>query len=487
MKKPCICTFILIFGVMANISNAKMIIDQNFNHWEDKVYTIANAKQDFNNKIKPWTASTYRGIGAPGASSSLIGTVKQETRIVNKTLRAEYTKNDAGGYAGGFLFDPYFDGVEEAYLEYKVKFDKNFFWATGGKLPGLGGSTKGIGSETEGRGAIPSGTRYDESGTGFSARLMWRRNRDQTIPPYFILYSYFAKKPDGSVRKDYTAGDDIRIFTGLQDDTWYTIRQYIKLNTPGEANGVVTMWVNGNQVYHNTKHTIRQSGKGDLKINALIMNTYRGGARTDPVWHSPRDEYAFFDDFKVWTGSADGGDTIPPENKPPVVSITSLADNTAVALGESITITANAQDSDGSMDRVNFRVNEMYHSQAKNKPYNMVFTPQEPGTYTIDARAYDDEGASTFSNTIMVTVYEPEETTALGGNGESIKIGAPAIIPYAKGTRIFNLSWEANWQVYSLQGSVLMKGRSTIMDLTSLVNGIYVVQHERGTQWILLQ
>ncbi|MEL6844995.1 MAG: polysaccharide lyase, partial [Bacteroidota bacterium] len=166
------------------------IINQDFNHWENKRYTIADAKKDFNNKIKPWTAGSYRGIDAPGAAASLIDDVPQETRIVDGTLRAEYKKNDASGRSGGFLFDPYFDGVEEAYLEYKVKFDTDFFWATGGKLPGLGGSIRGINSETEGRGAIPSGCGYNDD--GFSARLMWRRNRAQTNTPYFILYSYFA-------------------------------------------------------------------------------------------------------------------------------------------------------------------------------------------------------------------------------------------------------------------------------------------------------
>ena len=124
-------SFFVLLSLLGNfLSNAqcKLMIDQNFNHWNDKAYTVADAKSDFNNKIKPWTASTYRGLIAPGADANLIGDVAQQTRIVNGELRAEYKKNDAGGYAGGFLFDPYFDGVEEAYLEYKVKFDDNFFW-----------------------------------------------------------------------------------------------------------------------------------------------------------------------------------------------------------------------------------------------------------------------------------------------------------------------------------------------------------------------
>jgi len=34
------------------------------------------------------------------------------------------------------------------------------------------------------------------------------------------------------------------------------------------------------------------------------MHTYRGGGANDPRWYTGNDEYAFFDDFKVWAGSS---------------------------------------------------------------------------------------------------------------------------------------------------------------------------------------
>jgi len=473
-----ILIFMLLLANDRVFAQCVTMVDQNFNHWNDRRYSIADAKSDFNNKIKPWTAFTYRGIAAPGASASLIGDVAQETRIVNGQLRAQYMKNDAGGYAGGFLFDPYFDGVEEAYLEYKIKFDKDFFWATGGKLPGLGGSTKGVNSETVGRGTIPSGTRYNEAGDGFSARLMWRRNRDQTTIPRFILYSYFAKKPDGSDRKDNQAGDDISIFTGLKDNVWYTVRQYIKLNTPGQANGTVIMWINGNEVYKKTNHTIRKAGRGDLKINALIMNTYRGGARTDPVWHSPRTEYAFFDDFKVWTGCVNppsGGATNP---EAPTVSITNPANNATFNLGDTIAITANASAADGSIEKVNFRVNSSFYSQARNAPYTSTFTPDQAGTYVLDANAFDDKGLSTFSQSITVTVLPKEEVP--------VEI---LTLPNAKAPVVFRvhngyvLEWGTDAfyvELVNINGKVIKKFRSTDKSLflssNELKNGVNLLR-----------
>ncbi|WP_299223608.1 polysaccharide lyase [uncultured Aquimarina sp.] len=385
-----------------NAQNCNTIIDVDFNNWNNRRYSIADIKSDFNNKVKPWTASTYRGVEGPGAAGNLIENTPQETRIVNGTLRAQYLKNDASGRSGGFLFDPYFDAVDEAYLEYKVKFDDNFFWATGGKLPGLGGSTRGVNSETTGRGAIPSGCKYNSD--GWSARLMWRRNRAQTNAPYLILYSYFADKTNGQPRKDGDCGDGKRIFSNLKDDKWYTIRQYIKMNTPGQRNGTVIMWIDGVETYRDNNAKIRNSGKNNLKINALIMNTYRGGKRTDPVWHSPRTEYTFFDDFKVWTGCGN-----PPgggENKPPQVALTNpSSNNQEFTLGETITLRATASDPDGNVDRVNFKVNGGYYGQDYTAPYTNSWTPTSAGTYTIGARAFEagQEGLSTeVSRTVII-------------------------------------------------------------------------------------
>lgn len=568
MKKLYFILLVLVLlGHQRANAQCKMMIDQDFNHWEDRKYTVADAKSDFNDQVKPWTASTYRGISAPGADASLIGNVAQESWIVNGELRAEYKKNDAGGYAGGFLFDPYFEGVEEAYLEYKVKFDDNFFWATGGKLPGLGGSSSGVGSETTGRGTIPSGCKYNTN--GWSARLMWRRNRAQTTQPYLILYSYFAEKENGENRVDGDCGDAKRIYTGLEDNTWYTIRQYIKLNTPGQNDGIVTMWINGVETYHNTKEKIRNAGKDNLKINALIMNTYRGGSRTDPVWHSPRDEYAFFDDFKVWTGCSEpptvtnqaptasfeaptsttiqegydalyinvsaedpDGDAItatlkideteirtesvaPYEwghatspnkdetvgltvgehtlqvivtdskgasttisktivvertNLAPEVEITSPSHEDIFLVGEQINIVADATD-DLLINKVNFKINGAYHSQDKTPSglsYSTTFTPTEAGTYTLGARAFDEEGESTeVSINIIVTI----PTNMTTNSTTEVKLFPN---PTTNGMIYFNHICQ--WELFSTQGIKLAQGSSTELDLSNYSKGVYLIK-----------
>ncbi len=429
-----VIALVSLLGLETVHSQCDTIIDQDFNHWENKRYTIQDAKDDFNNQIKPWTASSYRGIDAPGADGNLIDDVPQETRISDGTLRAEYKKNDASGRSGGFLFDPYFDGVEEAYLTYKVKFDTDFFWATGGKLPGLGGSTRGINSETEGRGAIPSGCGYNDD--GFSARLMWRRNRDQTIPPYFILYSYFAEKDDGTPRQESNdCGDQYRIFTGLEADKWYTIVQYIKLNTPGERDGVVVMWVDNEEVFRKEDMLIRKAGKEDLKINALVMHTYRGGARTDPVWHSPRDEFAFFDDFKVWVGDL-GCIGI---NEKPLINFTTPDDFSSYMVGEDVEVNVEASDPDGSIDNVKLYLNDSLVRVIDSLPFtwgdslsnDSLLQNMQMGIYTLRAVVEDnEEGTNASEITILVgdVVTAPTVRIATPDDGTEYEEGDSVIV-----------------------------------------------------------
>ena len=243
---------------------------------------------DFPN-VSARTSGEIRGIG---------GNWPQETRVINGELRAQYIRNAASGRKGGFLFDASFAGSEEATLEYRVKFDKNFTWATGGKLPGLGGASTSTGG-------LPAGCTQNQNviQNAFSCRLMWRSNRAHTQKPYLIVYPYLPGR-------DTRCGGNIRVFSDLKKDRWYTIKQHIKLNTPGRKNGVLEMFVDGKRVVNLNNVEFRKAGKGNVKLNSLIMHTYRGGKADDPVWWSPNTDYAYFDNIKVWTkcnGNGGGG------------------------------------------------------------------------------------------------------------------------------------------------------------------------------------
>lgn len=58
---------------------------------------------------------------------------------------------------------------------------------------------------------------------------------------------------------------------------WYTIEQYVKLNTLGKHDGVLMAWIDGRLVLH--RYDIRFRDTSQLKIEKLWMNVYHGGTK----------------------------------------------------------------------------------------------------------------------------------------------------------------------------------------------------------------
>ncbi|MFK7971176.1 MAG: M4 family metallopeptidase [Bacteroidia bacterium] len=78
-------------------------------------------------------------------------------------------------------------------------------------------------------------------------------------------------------------------------------------------------------------------------------------------------------------------------------------------LGETLIVTANASDTDGTVDRVVLLVSGQLLSDFSAPPYQWSGQPQFAGTWDIWAIAFDDCGDTTWSNTITITVTHPCE------------------------------------------------------------------------------
>ena len=93
-----------------------------------------------------------------------------------------------------------------------------------------------------------------------------------------------------------------------------------------------------------------------------------------------------------------------PANQLTTVALTSPADNVAVTKGAMVNISANAADSDGSVIRVEFYAGSTLLVHDVVPPYSFDWTPTGAGTYGITARAYDNDGAVTTSQSVTVNV-----------------------------------------------------------------------------------
>ncbi len=128
------------------------------------------------------------------------------------------------------------------------------------------------------------------------------------------------------------------------------------------------------------------------------------------------------------THSGISEDTVP--NSPPTVSITSPANNATFTAPAAATITAGASDIDGTVLKVEFYSGTSKLGEDTSSPYSFAWNSAGIGTYSLGAKAIDNNGAISSSASVAVTVSAPPAAptaAAPGGTGtEPPVVAAPA-------------------------------------------------------------
>ncbi len=91
-------------------------------------------------------------------------------------------------------------------------------------------------------------------------------------------------------------------------------------------------------------------------------------------------------------------------NVAPTVSITSPTNNASFLAPTDLTFTANASDTDGTITKVEFFAGTNQLGEDLTSPYSLVWSNVAAGTYSLTARATDDQGTATSSAVVMVAV-----------------------------------------------------------------------------------
>lgn len=94
-------------------------------------------------------------------------------------------------------------------------------------------------------------------------------------------------------------------------------------------------------------------------------------------------------------------------NSPPSVALTAPANGSSFAAGSTITITATASDPDGSVAFVDFLRGTTVLGMDTSSPYAFTWTNVPAGTYTLSARATDNDAATAPSASVTITVGGP--------------------------------------------------------------------------------
>ncbi len=99
--------------------------------------------------------------------------------------------------------------------------------------------------------------------------------------------------------------------------------------------------------------------------------------------------------------------TPAPVNQAPTAALTAPANGATFPAPATVTMTANASDTDGTIARVDFFQGTTLVGSDTTSPYSVTWNNVAAGTYSLTAVARDDDGATTTSAARTITRWEP--------------------------------------------------------------------------------
>jgi hypothetical protein len=99
-------------------------------------------------------------------------------------------------------------------------------------------------------------------------------------------------------------------------------------------------------------------------------------------------------------------------NQPPIVSLTAPANGATFTAPATITVSATASDSDGTVTKVDFFAGATLIATDTTSPYGISWTNVAAGTYSLTAVATDNGGATRTSAAVTITVSGGTTTTS---------------------------------------------------------------------------
>jgi sialate O-acetylesterase len=126
---------------------------------------------------------------------------------------------------------------------------------------------------------------------------------------------------------------------------------------------------------------------------------------------------------QTWYSQGASGGT----NQSPTASVSSPANGAAFTVGDTVTVTAAAADSDGSIAHVELYVDgAKYGANDTSSPYSWSVTGLTAGTRSLHVVAQDDSGARTTSSTVNISVNQAVAGPSITSQPASTSVAAGA-------------------------------------------------------------
>lgn len=212
-----------------------------------------------------------------------------------------------GAYMYWFPGDAGYEDPEAMYAQYSIFFPEDTVLERATKIPGPAGlygdggagCNRVTGGSWSARGAAVPG---DEPGT---------------VSFDYYVYHVGHGDPSGG----YDCGDHFSWDGSYPMGGWIEITQYVEMNTPGEHDGVLRGWVDGQQVFEKTDFQFRDENHPNIGVERFYgPYIYWGG-----TWGAPASQNVYFRDMTLSTvepgmsgsesepGDPDGEETEEPD------------------------------------------------------------------------------------------------------------------------------------------------------------------------------
>ncbi len=207
------------------------------------------------------------------------------------------SEGDFNGARGRFILsEAGYDDPEAMYAQYYLYFPEDATIGRGTKLPGFGGFY-GEG----GAGCDPvSGGSWSSRGYAGEAS-----SSDLFHMDYYVYHA-------DHVKGDYTCGEHFSWDGEYAVGEWHEVTQYVEMNTPGEYDGTLQAWMNGEQVYNKQDFQFRDADHPNIGVERYYCPlVYWGGS-----WGAPVDQRVYFRDLTLSTAQPAMGDDAPDDAEP---------------------------------------------------------------------------------------------------------------------------------------------------------------------------
>ncbi len=279
--------FVATLSNSAFAQTADTVSFVNFENREVGVYGNTEAKEDF--KRNSTDGSWWYAMDKNNGENSKIVYDGEEHGNV---LQLKYPKgcvgpndNDTPACAAQII-QPLVKTADTMWSAYDIFFEDGFEFQLGGKLPGLCG------------GKCYTGNAMPQTGDGWSARIMWRKDGNAVQLIYFmgqesVYGDDFKWDLNGTIpQKQFTTG------------TWHRIVNKVSMNTiaspgNGDKNGRVQTWFDGELVLD--VDTLRLRDYDTVKVDKFYLSTFHGGSSAE--WAPTHDCFIRYDNFTISTDS----------------------------------------------------------------------------------------------------------------------------------------------------------------------------------------